>query len=117
MSIVRLQRETENAHAETAEIHTNKVKQLSEGADAIVREVQEQPNDALEQVSTLQARLDQDTRKESDRICLAEEQADSARQAKLTAEQARAKAETELREITSDRDMLKTNVCQTRATC
>jgi len=111
--IVRLQREIENAHAETrrrAEIHTNKVKQLSEGADAIVREVQGQLNDALEQVSTLQARLDQGTRKESDRICLAEEQADSARQAKLTAEQARARAESELREISSDRDTLKTNV-------
>ena len=113
--IVQLQREIENTQAEArrrAEIHANKVKQLSEGADAIVRELQGQLNDALEQVSTLQVRLDQGASKESERIRHAEAQADSARQAKLTAEQAQARVEGELREVTSDRDMFKVSAAR-----
>ena len=66
----------------------------------------------MEQVSTLQACLDQGTSKESERARAAEEQADSARQAKLTAEQAQARAESELHAISSDRDVLNTNAAR-----
>lgn len=112
--IVRLQHEIENAQSESrrrADVHASKVKQLTEGADAIVRETQAQLEDAQEQIATLQRRLE-GAGKETERIKLAEEQADVAREAKLAAEQAQAKAEREAREIASERDALKGQVSQ-----
>lgn len=113
--IQRLQQELEHAHDEARErsqAHSTRMKEVQEGTDAIMAEMQANLNDARSQISTLKARLaaqeeaeaGQEKEIERVRIKMAEERADAMSDAKLEAEQARLRIESELRTTEMERD-------------
>lgn len=89
-------------------------KHLIEENEALAAELAELRGDggqgASPRSASVTSPINQGASKESERIRLAEEQADSARRAKLTAEQAQARAERELRDVNSDRDTQKAEI-------
>ncbi|KAF9515240.1 hypothetical protein BS47DRAFT_1391776 [Hydnum rufescens UP504] len=110
-----LQREVEAGQTEAkrrTELHAVKVKQLSDGAEAIINEVQVKLDHAEAQVESLKARLTREGGHEAERVKDAEDRVDAMRGAKAQVEQELAKLQYELSEAKSQNHTLKDVVTQ-----
>src|SRR5258708_3762684 len=95
------------------ELHAKRARELSEGAEAIVNEVQAKLDNAEEQVQSLRSRLAKEGH-EAERVREAEEKAETLREAKVKAELELVKATREANELREEVTVLGYSVTKLR---